>query len=67
MSIPDLEPRCGSWICTAPNGQAFEFFLASNVQKAAKAGWKVETAGEYLGRLNEAIKEHGGVQPPCFQ
>ena len=42
-----------SWIITTPQGQVFETFSKANAEKARKMGWKVETAMDYLGRVNE--------------
>lgn len=46
-----------SWIITTPQGQVFETFSKANADKAQAAGWKVETAMDYLGRVNERLKE----------
>jgi hypothetical protein len=54
--IPELERHCGSWICTSPTGQVREFFDRSNAEVAKRNGWTVETAAQYLGRINSAIK-----------
>ena len=54
--IPLLPPRCGSWIVTAHDGTVLEFFDKANVQKAANHGWKIETAIDYLHRINAEIK-----------
>ena len=55
--IPELEPYCGSWVCTAPNGDVREFYSRENVERAAKAGYRIETAAGYLARINREIKE----------
>lgn len=57
MNVPELEPHCGSWICTSPGGEVREFFERANVERAASTGWRVETAAQYLGRVNAAIRE----------
>lgn len=54
--IPALE-RSGSWIVTSPSGTVREIYERRNVEKAAKAGWRIETAGQYLGRINREIKD----------
>jgi len=46
-----------SWIITTPQGQVFETFSKANADKAQAAGWKVETAMDYLGRVNDKLKE----------
>ena len=45
-----------SWIITLPSGRAFEAFSKANAEKARKMGWKVETAMDYLGRVNERLR-----------
>lgn len=50
--FPELESHCGSWIVTSPTGTVRELYERGNAQKAFDAGWKVETAGQYLGRIN---------------
>lgn len=55
--IPELPPGCGSWICTAQDGRVFEFFDKPNVRIAAKLGMRVETAIDYLHRINQEIQE----------
>lgn len=55
--IPELEHHCGSWVMTSPTGRVYESFNRRNVEKAHAAGWKVETAAQYLGRLNKEIRE----------
>jgi hypothetical protein len=54
--IPELAHGCGSWICTPPNGQPMETFTRSTAEILSGAGWRVETAGEYLGRINKALR-----------
>lgn len=54
--IPPLERSCGSWVVTSPAGTVYEFFGRRNVEKAAAAGWRIETALQYLGRINAAIR-----------
>lgn len=57
MTIPTLEPHCGSWVCTSPDGRTVrEFFEPANARRAAAGGWKVETAAQYLGRVNAAVR-----------
>ena len=55
VAIPELPHSCGSWICTSPQGAVREFYTRRNVEKAAAAGWRIETAFDYLHRLNEEI------------
>lgn len=58
-SLPELEPHCGSWICTHPRGAVREFSERANAQRALEAGWLVETAAQYLGRINQEIRTRG--------
>ena len=46
-----------SWIITLPSGRVLETFSKGNAEKACKMGWKVETALDYLGRVNGEIKK----------
>lgn len=55
-TIPDLESYCGSWIVTSPAGRVVELYERSNVERAANAGYRVETAAQYLGRVNCEIR-----------
>lgn len=57
MNIPTLEHGCGSWICTAQSGRVVELYERPNVEKAATASWRVETALQYLGRINAEIRQ----------
>lgn len=50
--VPELPHGCGSWIVTAPDGRVFELYERANVRKAAAAGWRIETAVDYLVRIN---------------
>jgi len=54
--IPELEERCGSWVCTSPAGEVREFFERANAEKAAASGWRVETAATYLARINRELR-----------
>jgi hypothetical protein len=54
--IPELEPHCGSWIVSAPNaGAVVELFERRNVERAAAAGWRIETAAQYLARIQREV------------
>ena len=55
--IPELEPHCGSWVCTSPEGVVREFYDRANVEKAARAGYRIETAAAYLSRINRELGE----------
>ncbi len=52
---PDLEPHCGSWIATHGT-RAVELYERSDADKLAAGGWRVETAAQYLGRVNAEIR-----------
>ena len=48
--------QTGSWMVTSPSGRVTELYTPANVERARAAGYKVETALEYLTRLNAEIK-----------
>lgn len=50
--FPELEPHCGSWMVTHANGKVWETFSRALAKQAHSEGYKVETAGQYLGRIN---------------
>lgn len=54
--IPELEPTCGSWVVTSPGGRVVELYERANVEKAAEAGWRIETSAGYLARINDLIR-----------
>jgi hypothetical protein len=56
-AIPPLTRDCNSWVVTSPSGLVLEFFTRRNVEKAAAAGWRIETASDYLHRINREIQE----------
>lgn len=56
-AIPPLTRDCNSWVATSPSGRVLEFFTRRNVEKAAAAGWRIETASDYLYRINREIQE----------
>lgn len=54
--VPDLERESGSWIATSPTGQVVEFFDRADAEKVCAAGWRVETALQYLARIHREVK-----------
>jgi hypothetical protein len=50
--IPELEPHCGSWVCSRNDGYRFETFSIRTARCAAERGYRIETAAEYLARIN---------------
>ena len=54
---PPLRRYEGSWMVTSPSGEVRELFTEANVRKALAKGWKAESAGTYLGRINKGIRE----------
>ena len=58
MAIPALEPHCGSWIVTRKaDGQVVgEFFERRSVERFNPENVIIETAAQYLGRLNSIQK-----------
>ena len=62
--IPELEPHCGSWVITNDNDRrVHETFNRSVAEQAAIAGWNVETAAQYLARINYLSRRrfHGHI------
>lgn len=51
-NAPDLGPHEGSWVVTLPSGYVFEIYRRGNADLAVEKGFKVETIGTYLGRIN---------------
>lgn len=57
VTVPKLQHGEGSWVCTMPGGAyCYETFVRKNAEKAAARGWRVETIGTYLDRINEQAK-----------
>jgi hypothetical protein len=56
-SAPELARHEGSWVITLPDGPVIETFSRRTADSAARSGSVVETAGQYLGRINRAIRE----------
>lgn len=58
INIPELEPWCGSWVVSRKSGEVIgEFYNRDNVAKFNPVTCIVETAQQYLARINKAIKE----------
>ncbi len=57
MAVPELEHHCGSWVVTRKSDDAVigEFFHRSTVECVNQARYRVETALQYLARLNESL------------
>lgn len=57
--IPELEPHCGSWVVSrkADGSVIGEFFERSNVERFNPETCLIETAAQYLGRLNQGLRE----------
>lgn len=58
--IPSLEHHSGSWIITCrKTGKAvMETFRRDTARSINQSRYKVETAAEYLARVNQHIKEN---------
>lgn len=58
MSIPELEYGCNSWVVTrkADGSVIGEFYDQNNVKKFNPETCNVETALQYLQRINREIK-----------
>lgn len=56
--IPDLEPHCNSWVVTrkATGEVVGEFYDRKLVERFDPAKCLIETAAQYLGRINTLIK-----------
>lgn len=55
--IPALPHTCNSWVVTSPDcARRYELWERANVERAAAAGWRIETAHDYLCRINAEIK-----------
>jgi hypothetical protein len=54
-TIPELEPHCGSWICTQ-NDAVREVYERATAEKLAARGWRVLTAAQYLAEFNRGVK-----------
>lgn len=55
---PDMGRLSGSWIVSDANGNSvWETFKRETADRAARAGWIVETAADYLSRLNQRIRK----------
>lgn len=58
ITIPDLEPHCGSWVVSRENGEVIgELFERATVERFNPDTCIVETAAQYLGRINRKIRE----------
>ena len=56
-SAPELARHEGSWVITSPDGAVTETFSRRAADSAARSGSVVETKGQYLGRINKAIRK----------
>ena len=59
-TIPELEPHCGSWICTHNDADAVhavrEVYERKTAEALAARGWRVLTAAQYLAEFNRGVK-----------
>ena len=59
-TVPELEPHCGSWICTQNDPDAVhavrEVYERETAEKLAARGWRVLTAAQYLAEFNRGVK-----------
>ena len=60
MTIPNLEPHCGSWIVKdrATGVAVMETFQRSVAEKINQSRYQVRTAHQHLVSLNNQPKEH---------
>ena len=56
--IPELEHHCGSWVvCNKASGAVvLETFHRATAERVNQAKYGVETAAQYLGRINQKIR-----------
>jgi hypothetical protein len=57
MSIPELEPRCGSWIVLNAGKPMIETFERNTADQCALMGFEVVTALQWLQRFNKSVRE----------
>lgn len=59
LHVPALEPHCGSWILTRrATGEVIgEVYDRAHVVRFNPATVLIETAAQYLGRINRQIAE----------
>ena len=51
-AFPELEHGSGSWMVTSATGEVCETFSRPIAEKMHAYGYKVETSGQYLARIN---------------
>lgn len=60
MPIPELEPHCGSWICTIEHPDSptrlVEVYERIDAERLAARGWRVLTAAQYLAEFNRGVR-----------
>jgi hypothetical protein len=56
-ALPRLSSREGSWVGTSPAGEVREFYSRQKAERALNAGWRLETIGAYLGRVNRTVRD----------
>jgi hypothetical protein len=63
--ISDLEPHCASWIVSRKDGTLIgEFFDRRIVERFNPETCTVETAAQYLARINREIRKDKGFNDP---
>ena len=60
MQRSDQDP--GSWVATRDGWHPVELWTRRGAERAEAAGWRVEAVGDYLARVNAAIR---GAQQYC--
>lgn len=58
MSLPELEPHCGSWIavCRSSGVPVFETFTHAVAERINLTKYEVLTAAQWLARLNTQMR-----------
>ncbi len=61
-AVPELEAHCGSWIvsCRDTGAAVIELFERETAERINQEKYRVETAAQYLGRVNAAIRAGAG-------
>lgn len=56
-TLPALEPHCGSWIILRDGRALGETFDRHTAQQCLDYGYSIETAAQYLARINREGKQ----------
>lgn len=59
--VPILERHCGSWVACRDGKAAFETFSSKTAEAAARAGFEILTAAQWLGKFNRAARQQSRI------